>query len=151
MDADKRRSEKDIFLSASPVSRLNLIPKLPVSYIDKMPGDRSCGGHHWAHQMSTSASPLAAFEIAVAGRGAALAVGEDVVVHCEAHRATGVAPFETGVDKYSSKTLALRLFFDLHRAGDDHRFNTVAYVVAAGDTGDFGSSGRSQDAARQLL
>src|SRR5438445_7523762 len=83
--------------------------------------------------MCASATALAAFEIAVAGRSTAFAIGEYVVVHREAHRASGVAPFETGVDENLCQSLFLGLLFDLHRTGNDHRPDIAADVIAAGD------------------
>src|SRR5436853_467462 len=52
-----------------------------------MPGHRRRGGHRGAHQMRSAALALAALEVAVRGRGAALAGLELVGVHGEAHRA----------------------------------------------------------------
>ena len=49
--------------------------------------------------MRARAGPLAADEVAVAGRGAALAGGDFVGVHAEARRAARFAPFEAGFDE----------------------------------------------------
>ena len=47
-----------------------------------------------ADEVGAATAALAAFEVAVAGGGAALAGGEDVGVHAEAHAAAGFAPLE---------------------------------------------------------
>ena len=62
-----------------------------------MAGDCGGGGHGGADQVGATAGPLAALEVAVARRGAALAGRQDVGVHAQAHRATGIAPVEAGV------------------------------------------------------
>ena len=62
-----------------------------------MAGDCGGGGHGGADQVRATAGALAALEVAVARRGAALAGREDVGVHAQAHRATGVAPVEARV------------------------------------------------------
>ena len=63
----------------------------------KWPCDRGGGRHRRAHQVRAAAGALAAFEVAVAGRGAALARLEPVGVHRQAHRAARLAPFEARV------------------------------------------------------
>ena len=62
-----------------------------------MAGDCGGGGHGGADQVGATAGALSAFEVAVARGGAALAGREDVGVHAQAHRATGVAPVEARV------------------------------------------------------
>src|SRR5712691_10310675 len=69
----------------------------PLAHVDEVPGDRCRGRHFRAHQMSPSARPLPALEIAVGGRGTALARLEAVGVHGETHRAPRLAPLEPGV------------------------------------------------------
>ena len=53
-------------------------------------------------QVRPPARALAALEVAVRGRGAALARLEDVRVHAQAHRAAGAAPLEAGSSKTRS-------------------------------------------------
>ena len=65
-----------------------------VAHIRERALDRSGGGHRRAHEVGTSAAALAAFEVAVRRAGAALAGGQLVGVHPQAHRAAGIAPFE---------------------------------------------------------
>ena len=57
-----------------------------------MAGDGGGGGHDRADQVGAAVFALAAFEIAIAGAGAALVRREDVGVHADAHAAAGVAP-----------------------------------------------------------
>src|SRR3712207_8395492 len=61
-------------------------------------------------------SALAALEVAVRGRGAALLRREAVGVHGEAHGAAGLAPVEAGLDEDLVEPFRLRLH--LHEAGD---------------------------------
>src|SRR5436305_2094751 len=70
----------------------------PLPYIDKMPGDRRGCCHRRRHQVGAALKSLAALEIAVRGRGAALFRRQLVGVHGEAHRAARLAPFKTGLD-----------------------------------------------------
>ena len=61
-----------------------------------LPLDRGSGGHPRADQVRPPALALPALEVPVRGRGAALALDQDVGVHAEAHRAAGGAPLEAG-------------------------------------------------------
>jgi hypothetical protein len=54
------------------------------------------GGHGRADQVGAPAGALAAFEVAVAGGGAALARLQPVGVHRQAHAAARLAPLEAG-------------------------------------------------------
>ena len=67
------------------------------------------------------AAALAALEVAVRGRGAALARLQDVGVHSQAHRAAGLAPLEPGLPEDLVEALLLGLRLHLLRAGHDHR------------------------------
>ena len=62
-----------------------------------MAGAGCCCGHGGGYEVRSAAAALAAFEVAVGGRGAALAGRELVGVHCETHAAAGFAPLETRV------------------------------------------------------
>src|SRR5690242_19115880 len=68
--------------------------------------------------MRPRARSLAADEIAVAGRGAALPRGHLVGVNREARRAARLAPFEAGVDEHLVEPLGLGL--RLYQAGARH-------------------------------
>ena len=85
--------------------------------------------------MGAATPALTAFEIAVGGRGAALAGCEDIRVHAEAHGTTGLAPFETGLEE----DLIKAFFFGLrtHETGarHDHRAHTGRDLAGLRDDG----------------
>src|ERR1700682_4323977 len=66
------------------------------THVDEMAGDARRGRHCRTDQMRASAGALAALEVAGRRRRAALAGLEPVIVHRQAHRASGLAPLETG-------------------------------------------------------
>src|SRR4051812_2408408 len=86
--------------------------------------------------MGAAARTLSAFEVAVRRRGRALAGGERVGVHAEAHRAAGTAPLGTGSGEDGVETLGLGLRLDGHGAGDDEHPDAVGNGPAAEDVGD---------------
>jgi hypothetical protein len=57
---------------------------------------------------------LAAAEIAVRGRGATLARRDEIAIHADAHRATGLAPFESRIAEDTIEPFILGLLLD-HR------------------------------------
>src|SRR5690606_27151737 len=59
-------------------------------------GDGGGGGDGGRDEVGAAAAALPPLEVAVAGRGAALAGGQLVGVHGQAHRAPGLAPVEPG-------------------------------------------------------
>ena len=59
-----------------------------------MAGNGGRRGHLRRDQVRASAASLAAFEVAVAGGGAALAGRKNVRIHAQAHGAAGLAPVE---------------------------------------------------------
>src|SRR4051812_7537837 len=63
------------------------LPQLP--YVRELAGDGGRRRHGRAHEVCPAAAALAAFEVAVGGRGAAFAGLELVGVHGEAHGAAG--------------------------------------------------------------
>src|SRR6202035_868791 len=71
----------------------------PLPHVDEMPRNRRGGSHGRRDEMGAALVALAALEVAVRGRGAALAGIELVGVHGEAHRAAGLTPFEAGLDE----------------------------------------------------
>ena len=89
--------------------------------VDEVPVQRGRGGHLRADEVRPPATALAALEVPVRRRGAALARREDVGVHAEAHRAAGEAPLEPCVEEDLVETLRLRLPPHLRRARDDER------------------------------
>src|SRR5688572_31550749 len=76
------------------------IRSAPASDVDEM--SRDCRGrrHRRADEVRASARTLAALEVAVRGRGAALAGFQAVGVHAQAHRAARLAPLEAGIAEY---------------------------------------------------
>src|SRR5688572_2536429 len=67
------------------------------------------GGDERRDQVRAAALALTAFEVAVAGRGAALPGCELIGVHAEAHRAAGEAPLRAEVGEDLVETLCLGL------------------------------------------
>src|SRR3981189_2093494 len=94
----------------------------PGANVDELAGDRGGGGHRGRHQMGAALVALAALEIAVRGRGAALARLELVRVHGEAHGATGLAPFEAGGDEDLVETFRFGLLLHAPAAGPPQGF-----------------------------
>src|SRR5262249_36880521 len=87
-------------------------------------------------QMGAALVALAALEIAVRGRGAALAGRELVGIHRQTHRAAGLAPFESGTDENLVETFRLRLRFDQAPARHDHGVNAGVDLFATYELGD---------------
>src|SRR5690606_9491114 len=85
-----------------------LVP-LEIADIGEVAGDGRRRCHDRADQVRTTTGALAAFEVAVRGRSAALALAEAVFVHAQAHRAAGVAPFEAGIGEDAVQALGFRL------------------------------------------
>src|SRR5579859_627215 len=78
-------------------------------------------GDRGRNEVRASARPLTPLEVAVRGRGAALARTQDVRVHAEAHGAAGRPPLEARVAEDAIETLALGLLLDASGAGNDER------------------------------
>src|SRR6185437_10693036 len=96
----------------------SLSAELP--HIREVAGHGGGGGHRRADQMGFRAGSLAALEIAVRGRGDALAVLGAVVVHRHAVRAAGFAPFETGFEEDAVEAFLLGLVLDVSGTRHDH-------------------------------
>src|SRR4051812_39761758 len=94
---------------------------VPLPDVDEAPLDRGRGRHLGREQVGAAAASLAALEVAVGGRGAALARAEDVRVHAQAHRAARRAPVEPGGAEHVVEALGLGLLAHLLGPGDDHR------------------------------
>src|ERR1700692_3803982 len=105
----------------------------PLSDIDKMPGDRRRRRHRRRHQVGATLKTLAALEIAVRGRGAALFGVELVGIHRQTHRAARLAPVESGLDEDLVEAFGFRLFLHESRARDDHRIDMSVDRLALGD------------------
>src|SRR5258708_1395891 len=89
------------------------------AHIDEMAGDGGGGSHDRADEVRAAVFALAAFEVAIAGAGAALVGRQDVSVHADAHAATGVAPLETGGGENFVEAFFFGLRLDAARTGDD--------------------------------
>jgi len=82
-----------------------------------------------------SATPLSALEVTVRGRGAALARAELVGIHAETHRASRLAPLESGVEKHLVEALSLGLALHAMRSRNHEGPDAVRDAVAGGDAG----------------
>src|SRR6202042_480355 len=87
--------------------------------------------------MGARARALPAAEIAVGGRGAAFAGRHYVAVDADAHRVSGVRPFETGIAEDAVETFLFGLPLDGRRAGRDQSRHLA---LASGEHG----GGRAQ-------
>src|SRR5262245_10108734 len=103
---------------------------LEFPHIRQSAGDRRGHCHGRAHQMGAPSPSLPPLEIAVRGRGAALAWLESVGVHRKAHGAAGLAPFEAGLEEDVVQTLGLRLLFDKAGARYDHRADMGRHLAS---------------------
>src|SRR6185437_5823527 len=71
--------------------------------------------------MGAAVFALTAFEIAIGSAGAAFVRLQNVVVHADAHAASGIAPLESGGDKNFVEAFGFRLRFHAARTGNDER------------------------------
>ena len=85
--------------------------------------------------MGPTTLALSALEVAVGRRGAALARGQLVGVHAQAHRTTGTAPLAAGLLEDDVETLVLGLHPDPHRAGYDEQAGVLVDGAALDDLG----------------
>ena len=83
-----------------------------------------------ADQVGAAAAALPPFEVAVRGRGAALAWQQDVRVHAEAHGAAGVAPFKAGGLEDLVEAFGLGLQSSPGRTRHDHGVDAVFDLFA---------------------
>src|SRR3954466_6764611 len=104
---------------------------VPLPDVDEVALDRRRGGHLRGHEVGAPAAALAALEVAVGGRGAALARRQDVRVHAQAHRAAGGAPVEARVAEDLIETLGLGLHAHLLGARHDHRVDGRSDLATA--------------------
>src|SRR5260370_8325271 len=86
-----------------------------------MAGARRRRRHRRRDQMGAALKTLAALEIAVRGRGAALFGFQLVGIHRKAHRAARLAPFEPGLDENLVEAFGFRLLLHEARTRYDHR------------------------------
>src|SRR5437660_2447783 len=83
--------------------------------------------------MRAAALALPPLEIAVGGGGAPFTRAQHVRVHAQAHRASRLAPVESGLAEDAIEPLVLRLPLHRHRARHDHSVDAVVYAPAAHD------------------
>ena len=82
------------------------------SYIDNASGDRRRCSHGRTHQVRAASPALAALEIAIRRRRAALSRTQHILVHTETHRASGIAPLESCIGEDLIQPFLLGLRFD---------------------------------------
>ena len=80
--------------------------------------------------MGAASGPLAAFEISIAGRGAALSWLKYVGIHRQAHTAAGFPPFESRFFEQAVEPFLFRLLFHQTRTRHDHRLNGLRDMLA---------------------
>src|SRR6516225_8060737 len=97
--------------------------------------DRGGGGHGGRHQMGPAALALAALEVTVRRGGAALARGERVGVHAEAHRAARRPPFRARRGEHLVEAFGLGLGAHLHGTRDNQHPDAGRDAVAADHLG----------------
>src|SRR3989442_10486700 len=77
----------------------------PSAHIHEASLDRGGGRHGGTHKVPSPAAALAAFEIAVRRRRAALTGTKHVGIHPDTHPATGVSPLEPGLAEDAVQSL----------------------------------------------
>src|SRR5258706_14145817 len=100
-----------------------------------MTGNCRCSGHRRADQMCAAARALTALEVAIRGRSTAFPCPESIIVHAEAHRAAGLAPFEAGRGENAVEPLTLGLCLHQSRAGYDQDLPDVVGLAPTLDDG----------------
>ena len=98
--------------------------------VDEMAFHRSGYCHCRRHEMGPAAGSLAAFEISIAGRGAALSWLKHVGIHRQAHTAPGFPPFESRFFEQAVEPFLFGLLFHETGTGHDHRMNSLRDMFA---------------------
>src|SRR5262245_3217417 len=83
-------------VSATNASTSGLAVAQELAHIGEAARHRGGRRHRRAHQVRPDARTLAALEVAVRRGRDALTASTEVAVHPDAHRASGLAPLETG-------------------------------------------------------
>src|SRR5258708_35688111 len=121
MEATSGEGPAGITLGPLPATGIiDLSHSFPLPHIDKATRDGCRCRHRGRHQVGATLVTLAAFEVAVGGRSAALARLELVRVHGQAHGTTRLAPFEASLDEDLVEAFGLRLLFDDTGTRHDH-------------------------------
>ena len=92
-------------------------------------------GHSRRDEMCAASGPLAAFEITIAGRGAALSWLKDVGIHRQTHTAPGFTPLESRFFEQAVQPFLFRLLFHQSRAWHHHGPHSPGDVLTFGQTG----------------
>src|SRR5919201_2959923 len=103
---------------------------LPLPDVDEVAGHGGGGGRGGADQVGAAALALAALEVTVAGRGAALARLQAVLIHGQAHGAAGFAPLHTGLLEDLVQPFPLGLSLHQARARHDHGLDGWRHAAA---------------------
>ena len=77
-----------------------------------MAGNRRCRGHDRADQVRPAVLALAAFEISIRSTGGPFSGKQQIRIHGDAHTASRIAPFESGVKENLGYYEFLRLLQD---------------------------------------
>ncbi len=101
-----------------------------------MPGNCRRSRHGGRDEMRAALEALAALEVAVRGRGAALFGFQPVIIHRKAHGAARLAPVKSGGNENLVEALGLRHFLDEAGARNNHRVNAGGNLFALDDFGD---------------
>src|SRR5213592_979031 len=105
------------------------------SHVGDGAGDGGCGRTCRACQMGTRPQALAADKIAVGGRDRALTGGYGFTVGGKTHRASRLAPFESGVGKDLVQPFRDRIALDGFRTRHDPGTDACGNLAAARDLG----------------
>ena len=116
--------------TARPVTTVTGFHRVQVLGGGEVAGHRGGGGDGGGDEVGATAPALATLEVPVRGRGAALAHGELVGVHGQAHRAARLAPLEAGGEEDLVEPLGLGLGLHAVRAGHDEGPHARADVAA---------------------
>src|SRR4051794_23339017 len=117
------------------VVKASMVLLAPVADVDEPALDGGRSGHLGRDEVRAAATALAPLEVAVRGRGAALAGAQRVGVHPQAHAAARAAPVEAGGAEHLVEALRLGLLLDLHRTRDHHRVDRRSDLAALDDLG----------------
>ena len=98
--------------------------------VDEMAFDRRGYSHRRRHEVSSTAGPLAPFEISIAGRGAAFSRLKHVGIHRQTHTAAGFPPLESSLFEQTVEPFLFGLLFYEAGTGHDHRMNGLRDMPA---------------------
>src|SRR3954469_21271301 len=103
------------------------------SDIGQAAGNRRRRRHRWTYQMGTAAPSLSSLEVAVRGRGTALARTEEIVIHAETHGAAGISPLEACIDEDTVQPLSFGGLLDLLRSGNNQGTHSIGHATTVHD------------------